>query len=363
MASSSPRASVIIPAYNAERYMEQAVASALGQSLEDLEVIVVDDASRDATAAIVSRLAGQDHRLQLLRLPVNSGPAAARNVALSHARGTWVATLDADDSFAPHRLAALITLGEENQAEMVSDNVLLCAEDGGTPPMPLILHAALSAPRHLPAAEFIARNIAGRRNPRRSYGFMSPIFRRAFLARHQLFYDERNRFGEDFMFYASCLVQGARWWVTPEAMYNYTIRGGSLTEVQSAADLLRIRIFDSELLSREPLVRADPALARALRRHKSMIDRCYYYRAFTDAIKAGEIRRALRVLFDSATGFRRIVQESIVQIPAIAAKAWHGGYYRRPFNRAAGNTSRTRSSFTLGSPAAGPPRQSAVPDC
>jgi len=347
MTSSSPRASVVIPAYDAERYIEQAVASALGQSVEDLEVIVVDDASRDATAAILSRLAERDHRLRLLRLPVNSGPAAARNLALSHARGTWVATLDADDSFAPHRLAALITLGEENQAEMVSDNVLLCVEDGRTPPMPLIPYAALPAPRHLPAAEFVARNIAGRGNPRCSYGFMSPIFRRAFLARHHLFYDGRNRFGEDFMFYVSCLVRGARWWVTPEAMYNYTIRGGSLTEIQSAADLLRIRIFDSGLLNREPLLRADTSLARALRRHKLMIDRCYHYRAFTDAVKAGEVRQALRILFDSASGFRCIVQEGVVQMPAIAAKAWRGGYHRQAFRGAAGKTTRTRSGFTL----------------
>jgi glycosyltransferase involved in cell wall biosynthesis len=324
-----PRVSVLMPAYNAERYIEQAIASALGQTIEGLEVIVVDDASSDATAAIVSRLAARDRRLQLVRLPVNRGPSAARNLALSRARGAWVALLDADNSFASHRLATLIALGEESQAEMVSDNVLLCAEDGSAPPEPLIPYAAWPEPRHLPAAEFIARNIAGRRNPRRSYGFMSPIFRRAFLDHHQLRYDERNRFGEDFMFYVSCLVRGARWWVSPEALYRYTIRSGSLTEVQSAADLLRIRTFESNLLDGDPIVRADPALARALRRHKSVIDRCYYYRAFTDAVKGGELGQARRLLFESTTGFRHIVQESVVQTPVIAAKAWRGGYRRK----------------------------------
>lgn len=89
-----PRVSVLIPAYNAECYIEQAIASALGQTIEDLEVTVVDDASSDATAAIVSRFAERDRRLRLVRLPVNSGPSAARNLALSCARGTWVALLD-----------------------------------------------------------------------------------------------------------------------------------------------------------------------------------------------------------------------------------------------------------------------------
>jgi glycosyltransferase involved in cell wall biosynthesis len=332
----APRASVVIAAYNAERYIEPAVASALGQTIQDIEVIVVDDASSDATAAIVSRQAERDRRVQLLRLPVNRGPSAARNLALSRAGGDWVASLDADDSFAPLRLATLIALGEETQAEMVSDNVLLCAEDGSAPPTPLIPYAAWPAPRHLPAAEFVAGNIAGRHNPRRSYGFMSPIFRCEFLDRHQLRYDEQNRFGEDFMLYVSCLAAGARWWVTPDAMYHYTVRRGSLTEVQSAADLLHIRTFESNLLASNPLVRAEPAFAQALMRHKSMIDRCYYYRAFTDAVKAGEIGRARRLLFESANGFRCIVQESLAQTPAIATKAWRGGYRRsQPFSRVA----------------------------
>ncbi len=330
MTFSLPQVSVLIPAYDAEHYIEQAIGSALGQTIQNLEVTVVDDASSDATAAIVSRVAERDARVQLLRLPVNSGPSAARNLALSHARGTWVALLDADNKFVPHRLATLVTLGEENHAEMVSDNVLLCAEDGDMPPTPLISYAAWPAPRHLPAAEFIARNIVGRRNPRRSYGFMAPIFRRAFLERYQLRYDERNRFGEDFMFYVSCLVRGARWWVTPEAMCRYTVRSGSLTEIQSAADLLRIRTFESDLLDSNPMVRAEPALADALRRHKSMIDRCYYYRAFTDAVKAGKIGQARRLLFETPSGFGRIVQESLVQTPVIVAKAWGGGYHGKP---------------------------------
>jgi glycosyltransferase involved in cell wall biosynthesis len=326
---SLPRISVLIPAYNVERYIERAINSALSQTIQDFEAIVVDDASSDATAAMVSQFARRDPRVRLLRLPVNSGPSAARNLALSRAYGTWVALLDADNSFAPHRLATLIALGEETQAEMVSDNVLLCAEDGGTPPTPLIPYADWPTPRRLPAAEFIVRNIEGRRNPRRSYGFMSPIFRRAFLERHQLRYDERNRFGEDFMFYVSCLVRGARWWVTPEAMYRYRVRSGSLTEVQTSADLHRIGSFERELLVSSPAVCAEPALLRALKRHKSMIDRNYYYRAFTDAVKAGKIAQARRLLFENVSGFRHIVQESLVQTPVIAAKAWHGGYRRK----------------------------------
>lgn len=75
------RASIIIPAYNAEATVERAVMSALLQTEPDLEVLVIDDGSTDATAAIVEHLAGCDDRVSLLRQPRNRGPAAARNRA------------------------------------------------------------------------------------------------------------------------------------------------------------------------------------------------------------------------------------------------------------------------------------------
>ncbi len=91
-----PLVSVIIPCYNAAAYLEQAVASVLGQTLADLELIVVDDGSRDAGPEILARLAQEDNRLRLLRQD-NRGPYPARNLGLRHARGKYVAFLDADD--------------------------------------------------------------------------------------------------------------------------------------------------------------------------------------------------------------------------------------------------------------------------
>jgi succinoglycan biosynthesis protein ExoO/succinoglycan biosynthesis protein ExoU len=256
-------------------------------------------------------------------------------LALSHARGVWVAQLDADDSYEPERLARLLALGEAQQADIVSDNVLMCPDDGSASPSPMIPQNIWPTARLLTAAEFVAGNIGDRRNPRMSLGFMMPIFRRAFLERNKLRYDERNRFGEDFMLYLACLVHGARWWVEPAAMYRYTIRNGSLTEVQTAADLQRIRTFEQDLLRDCPLAHSNPAFAHALRRHKSKIDRCYYYRAFTDAVKARQITHARRVLFESPSGFRHIMQESLAQMPVITAKALRGGYRAKPSSRRA----------------------------
>lgn len=328
------RASVIMPAYNAEAFVARAITSAREQTEPRIEIIVVDDASTDSTPTILEQIAAQDERVRLVRSAVNGGPGVARNRGLEVAHGEWIALLDADDGFAPNRLETLIALGDRNKADLVSDNLVLCPEDGSTDSGPMLPSGLLSRKAQLSAAEFVAGNVGSRHAPRVSFGFMQPIFRRDFLERNGIRY-EKNRFGEDFLLYLDCLLKGARWWVTPEPMYRYAVRAGSLTEVQTSADLLRIRQKEEKLLHEHPIVAADRDLARALRRHKAVIDRCYYYRAFTDAVKARTLAEALRLLFDTPGGFRHIVVETFNQAPVIAAKALRGGYRRRP--RPAGN--------------------------
>lgn len=95
--------SVVIPVFNGERYLDQAVESVLAQTHSDFELIIVDDGSSDDSANIAERRARRDARVRLLRQP-NGGVAAARNTGLEAARGEWVACLDHDDLMLPHRL-------------------------------------------------------------------------------------------------------------------------------------------------------------------------------------------------------------------------------------------------------------------
>ena len=323
----SPRVSIVMPVFNAAGSIAAAIASAQAQGEGRLEMLVVDDASTDATAAIVDEAAALDPRIRLLRMGRNGGPAAARNRGIAEARGDWVALLDADDRFDARRLETLLTLGEQCCADMVSDNILLCGGAACDARTPMIPPELLGSPRLLTAAEFVERNIGSRKYPRVSFGFMKPMFRRAFLDAHALRYDERNRFGEDFLLYVQCLVRGAAWWITPEPMYLYAVRAGSLTEVQTAGDLGRIRAMDQALLD-DPGVAADAALARALRRHKAGIARRYHYRGFTDALKAKQAAAAATLLFGSVESLHGIAREGLAQAPVIVGKAWRGGYRR-----------------------------------
>src|SRR5579864_8402353 len=96
--------SVIIPAYNAERFLRYTLASAQAQTYEHVEIIVVDDGSTDSTVDIALAAAAADKRVRVLRQE-NLGVAAARNRALGESRGDFIAPLDADDVWHPQNLA------------------------------------------------------------------------------------------------------------------------------------------------------------------------------------------------------------------------------------------------------------------
>ena len=96
--------SVIVPAYNAAATIDETLKSALAQTHQNLEILVVDDGSTDATAEIVAAFAKRDQRIALLH-QLNAGVAAARNLAIEHARGSYIAPLDADDLWHPLKIA------------------------------------------------------------------------------------------------------------------------------------------------------------------------------------------------------------------------------------------------------------------
>ncbi len=103
MSSDTPLVSVIIPAYNAATSIERTLQSILAQAYCHLEVLIVDDGSTDQTPEIVTTFAQQDDRIKLLH-QANAGVAAARNLAIAHAKGEFIAPIDADDIWYPENI-------------------------------------------------------------------------------------------------------------------------------------------------------------------------------------------------------------------------------------------------------------------
>lgn len=112
----SPEISVIVPVYNTEPYVREAVCSVLQQSFRDIEVILIDDGSTDGSLAVLRQLAAEDDRIVLLTQP-NAGLAATRNVGLEKARGCYVYFMDSDDWLESDALACCHALCEAHDLD------------------------------------------------------------------------------------------------------------------------------------------------------------------------------------------------------------------------------------------------------
>ncbi|MDI5898170.1 glycosyltransferase family 2 protein [Flavobacterium yafengii] len=104
--SPKPKITVLLPVYNCELYVQMAVESILNQSYADFELLIIDDASTDATVAILKRF--DDARIQLIEKPVNSGYTNSLNYGLQLAKGEYIARMDGDDISNPSRFAQQI---------------------------------------------------------------------------------------------------------------------------------------------------------------------------------------------------------------------------------------------------------------
>jgi glycosyltransferase involved in cell wall biosynthesis len=109
-----PLVTAVVAAHDAARHIESALASLSSQTLRDLEVVVVDDGSKDGTARVVEDVARSDARIRLVRLDRNRGQSAALNVGMASARGRYLAILDADDEATPERLAEQVAAFERD---------------------------------------------------------------------------------------------------------------------------------------------------------------------------------------------------------------------------------------------------------
>jgi glycosyltransferase involved in cell wall biosynthesis len=123
-----PLVSVILPVYNRETSVARAVESVLAQTCRPLELIVVDDGSTDGTSRVLDQFGA---RITLLRQP-NAGAYAARNLGLRHARGEFVAFIDSDDVWLPHRLSAQVPLMKRPEVGLVFGDAIHVTPHGGT---------------------------------------------------------------------------------------------------------------------------------------------------------------------------------------------------------------------------------------
>ena len=261
------RVSVIVPAYNSDSTLPRAVGSVLQQSLPQFEVIIVNDGSRDRTEAVAGDLVRTDPRVRLLSLQQNLGKPAAMNAGIAAAAGEWIAVLDADDWYAPNRLATLLEIGRREAADLVADNQYLYDDGAGR-----VVRTAF--PRRdgyccLDTKLFVAGS-----NPYADFdfGMLKPMVRSGFIQRTGLKYRETARLSEDFLYMVEFLAAGGRAFLVSEPCYYWRQAFGSIsrrwTETGEGSwryNFLSAAAANADLL-RGMSVQDQPELSRLLRR-------------------------------------------------------------------------------------------------
>lgn len=122
--------SIITPAYNAEKYIKQAIESVISQTYKNWELIIVNDFSNDNTRLIIEQYSKKDERIKLINQEANKGIAITRNTALKYARGRYVAFLDSDDLWKEDKLLKQIKFMNNNNSYFTFTKYELINETG-----------------------------------------------------------------------------------------------------------------------------------------------------------------------------------------------------------------------------------------
>src|SRR4051794_14610056 len=224
-----PAVSVVVICFNDARHLPAAVGSATGQSLRDLEVVVVDDGSRDETPAVAAALAADDARVRYHRLDTNSGGCSRpRNVGMSLATGEFVTFLDSDDLMPRRACERLLLAGRRTGADVVCGRWVRRHHE---PTRYIEAHRDLY--RRADVVDGIARR------PQQLFDTPAPgkLYRRAFLDSQALTFPEGLLY-EDLLFTTEAYLGARRIAVIPDLVYVWNVRRkADVPSITNRADL------------------------------------------------------------------------------------------------------------------------------
>jgi succinoglycan biosynthesis protein ExoO len=259
--------SVLIPAYNVSGIIERAIRSAAAQTTPPLEILVVDDCSTDNTVDVVKALARDIPSIRLLSTHANSGPSAARNVGLRAAQGDWIALLDSDDAWKPGRLERLSEVASATSADFVADNLVMwdLVADAQVKPF---YYDLPEEQRQITLIDMFEAD-DNFNFSKTSFALMKPVYRREFIIKCNIQYNQGMRVGEDFNFYVESLFNGAKVILINEAYYIYSMPHSPSGRSPHSRSVYRFGGLSeqSKMLEQKYQYKMDPTTKRAMRKY------------------------------------------------------------------------------------------------
>lgn len=216
-----PRCSVIMPVYNAEKYLEKSLLSVRKQTFSDIEIIAVDDCSRDSSAEIIQRMSKEDTRIRLIRQTENQGAAAARNIGIKEARADYIAFLDSDDLWMPEKLERQFALLQRSPDCALCCTAAYCIDANDAP-----LERVFRVPSRITYKSLISGN---------DIVCSSLLLSRSLLLAHPM---KKGAFHEDYVCWLEILKDGNRAVGLDEPLTVYRFTPGSLSRNKLHSALL-----------------------------------------------------------------------------------------------------------------------------
>ncbi len=255
---SQPKVSIIVPVYNAEKYLERCVNSLKNQTLEALEILLVDDSSTDGSLAICNAMAKEDSRIRVLH-KVNEGAGLARNAALKSATGEFIGFLDSDDYVEPDMFETLCKKAEQYHADLVMSGVIFVDGNMFSEAGEAERRTFFDRDTHFETEDELKElrmGIVGAtpqdaEDSKYGMSIWKNLFRRDIIEQNNLmFQSERKMLSEDALFmidYIACIrkATGIR-----EAFYNYCRNGDSISKAYKKDRFEKSLVFVQEVEKR-----------------------------------------------------------------------------------------------------------------
>lgn len=214
--------SVIIPAFNAQKYIERCLNAVKEQTFHDFEIIVIDDSSTDQTVACIDKFITENPQISclLIKNSSNRGDTYSRNVGIRAAKGKYLCTIDADDLLHSEFLMLLYHKAEEINAQFVFCGYDRCRKDKVIPYVPTWTYPDYNSIFKLKFAFLTTKT---------HICHCTVLYDRNFLLQNNLFYAESCRFAGDTEFVTKVLFNNPRFACVPESLYYYFIHENSIS--------------------------------------------------------------------------------------------------------------------------------------
>ena len=201
------KVSVIMPVYNVEEYLGECLDSVLGQTLQEIEVVCVDDGSTDSSVKILEEYRSRDPRVKVYRQQ-NAGAGEARNNALRHASGEFIAFMDADDRYPDNEvLEKLVSAAERHSVKIAGGSKLRETAKGIRPKK---------------TQTFTQEEVIEYKDFQKDYDYQCYIFERKLLAENNITFPYYRRY-QDPPFFIRAMVAAEKFCAIPDATYVYRV--------------------------------------------------------------------------------------------------------------------------------------------